>query len=165
MAETWARSVQDNPNTPFADYAKSEITKIEAMRTPMELSFTALDGRKVNLAALRGKVVVLDFWGTWCGPCVEEVPFMRKLYATYHDSGLEIVGILTDQLSPEKIAEFLHAHEITWPQYYDGKADAVAKRFSIRAYPTVMALDKRGIMTTYARGEALEAEVKRLLGR
>jgi thiol-disulfide isomerase/thioredoxin len=132
----------------------------------MEMKFVAFDGREVDLSKLRGKVVLLDFWGTWCGPCVEELPFLRKIQATYGSQGLEIVGILADDAPRERVADFLKKNEITWPQHYDGKVDEneFAKKFAVKEYPTIMLLNKDGVVVSNARGEKLEQEIRKLFG-
>jgi thiol-disulfide isomerase/thioredoxin len=165
-AEEWARKTQASPNQSLASYAKGIVEKIESARHPMEMKFTAFDGREVDLSKLRGKVVLLDFWGTWCGPCVEDLPFMRKLRDSYGKQGLEIIGILADDASREKLAGFLEKNDITWPQYYDGKVgdNEFAKKYAVKAFPTIMLLNKQGVVVSNARGEVLEQEIRKLLG-
>jgi thiol-disulfide isomerase/thioredoxin len=165
-AEEWARKTQANPNQSLAGYAKGIVAKIDSARRPMEMKFTAFDGREVDLSKLRGKVVLLDFWGTWCGPCVEELPFIRKLHASYGSQGLEIIGILADGASREKLTSFLEKNEITWPQDYDGKVtdNEFAKKYAVKEFPTIMLLNKEGVVVSNARGEALEKQIRELLG-
>jgi thiol-disulfide isomerase/thioredoxin len=97
------------------------VARIADLKTkPLDLKFTALDGRAVDFASLRGKVVLLDFWATWCGPCVEEVPHVVAAYRKYHDQGFEIVGVSLDQ-DKDAVQAFTAANGMTWPQYFDGQ--------------------------------------------
>src|SRR2546428_11372592 len=83
-----------------------------------DVKFTAVDGREVDLAKLKGKVVLVDFWATWCGPCVGEVPHVVETYKKFHDKGFEIVGISLDQ-NKDALVNFTKSHGMTWPQYFD----------------------------------------------
>ena len=139
-----------------------------ARREPLELSFTALDGQVVDLARWRGKVVLIDFWATWCGPCLEELPKLKAAYAKYHDRGFAVVGIALDaEADGEKLRRLVQKENLPWPQYFDGKKwkTALAQRFAISRIPAMLLLGPDGrLITTKARGAHLEAELRRLLG-
>lgn len=155
-----------SPNTAVSERAKAELRKASVRNEPMELKFTAVDGRKVDLAKLRGKVVLVDFWATWCGPCIAELPNVKKVYADYHDKGFEIIGISLDT-DKQKLTDFTKTNKMPWPQYFDGKGwkNDVAKRYAVTSVPSMFLLDQNGVLvTSRARGPKLETEIKRLLG-
>lgn len=134
----------------------------------VEMKFTAIDGREVDLAQLRGKVVPIDFWATWCGPCKEELPNIKRVYAAYHARGFEVVGIALDKAEDRrKLIDCCRDHDLPWPQHFDGKfwKNEFAVKYAVRAIPAMFLLDRDGkVATTEARGDKLEPAVKRLLG-
>jgi thiol-disulfide isomerase/thioredoxin len=153
------------------------------MAKPLELAFTAVDGRPVDLKNLRGKVVLIDFWATWCGPCIAELPNVKRVYADHHDKGFEVIGISlengrllpgdTPEQSAAKLAaakkvltDFTAKEMMPWPQHFDGKywKNEFAVQFSIASIPAMFLLDQEGrVVSTNARGPLLEQEVKRML--
>ena len=175
-ASEW-RSFLNNPNPKIHEMAQTKMTLVELMEKPMELTYTAVDGREVDLAKWRGKVVLIDFWATWCGPCLQELPNVKAVYQKYHEKGFEIAGISFDQAhdaaKPAKrqknateLKDFLAKNEMPWPQYFDGTYwnNPFGKKYGIRGIPAMFLLDKQGrLVSTNARGPKLEREVKRLL--
>jgi thiol-disulfide isomerase/thioredoxin len=174
----------NSPNESLRTRAATEIKKVEALQKPLEIAFTAADGRAVDLAKLRGKVVLIDFWATWCGPCIAEIPNLKRVYEAYHDKGFEVVGIsfenarVTKDDAPDVVAKkkaeakakmlaFAQEKGLPWPQHFDGEywGNEFGKRFDIRGIPAMYLLDKDGrVVDTSARGEKLEPAVRKLLG-
>lgn len=169
-------------NRELAEMARAKVQAFDTISAPLELVFTALDGREVDLKKLRGKVVFLDFWATWCGGCMAEMPNVKKVYDAYHDQGFEVVGISCDY-APDQVGryqagaaktgpqllEFCAKNDMPWPEYYDGRkhnegGNLLAQRFAITGIPASLLVDQTGnVVARNLKGEKLEAEVKRLL--
>lgn len=131
---------------------------------PLDLKFTAMDGRSVDVSAMRGKVVLIEFWATWCGPCVAEQPALKALYEKRHSDGFEVIGISLDS-DIEALRRFVTERALPWPQYFDGKMgrNAIATRFDIRGVPTSFLVDKQGRLRDLEAGEHREKKVAQLL--
>jgi len=149
--------------------AKDTLAAMQIRRaletTPLELKFTALDGTEVDVAKLRGKVLLIDFWATWCGPCMAELPKVKKTYDQLHARGFEIVGISLDE-DKKALEAMLKKKEMTWPQYFEkkGSEGKLSKRFGISEIPTMWLLDKKGMVVDFdARGDGLAGKIEKLL--
>ena len=134
---------------------------------PLNLKFTGVMGKHVDLADYKGKVVLIDFWATWCGPCVAEVPRVVAAYEKFHDQGFAILGISADT-DKDALLKFTKAHQMTWPQYFDGgdlKSNAIAKRFGVGTIPCMWLVDKEGKLVTFHGQEDLQKKIEALLAR
>jgi len=139
-------------------------TKLEAMGKPLDIKFTAMDGRAVDLAAMKGKVVLVDFWATWCGPCVAELPNLKAAYDKLHSKGFEIVGISFDD-DKAKLEGFVKENAMAWPQFFDGLGwkNQFGQKYAITGIPAMWLVDKKGnLVDMNARGD-LDAKVEKLL--
>ncbi len=129
-----------------------------------------LDGKPLAIANYKGKVVMLDFWATWCGPCVGEVPNVAAVYQKYHDKGFEIIGISLDREGDkDKLISFTKEHNMPWRQYFDGQywTNQLAVKYGIQSIPAAFLLDASGKIIAKGeaiRGPALEPAVKKALG-
>jgi peroxiredoxin len=124
-----------------------------------------LDGKPLSVANYKGKVVLVDFWAVWCGPCVAELPNVLKAYEAHHAKGFEIIGISLDQ-DEKKLKAFIEEKKMTWVQYFDGKGwgNKLAAKYGVNSIPATYLLDGEGkIIGKNLRGEALEKAVAKAL--
>jgi thiol-disulfide isomerase/thioredoxin len=144
--------------------ARRRMMAQELAKKPLDLKFTAVNGAEVDLAKLRGKVVLVDFWATWCGPCRMEMPHVIAAYKKLRDKGFEIVGISLDS-DKAKLLDYTKQNGMTWPQYFDGKVwdNKISRDYGIQGIPAMWLLDKKGfVRDTQARAD-LEGAVNKLL--
>jgi thiol-disulfide isomerase/thioredoxin len=144
--------------------AQGLLTKLDALGKPLPIKFTAIDGREVDLAKLTGKVVLVDFWATWCGPCVAELPNVKDTYDKLHGKGFEIVGISFDK-DKNALEKFVDEHEMKWPQYFDGKVwgNEYGQKYGINGIPSMWLVDKKGNLRDMNARGALEEKAAKLL--
>jgi thiol-disulfide isomerase/thioredoxin len=169
---------KDYPGTKTAEGAdailaavkrQEEAKKISASLTSgsvfPDFSVKDLAGKPLSIANYKGKVLLIDFWATWCGPCVAELPNVLKTYEQYHGKGFDIIGISLDQ-DRSKLESFLQRRSMTWPQYFDGQGwgNALALKYGIEAIPATFLLNGEGkIIGKDLRGEDLQQAVSKAL--
>jgi thiol-disulfide isomerase/thioredoxin len=115
-------------------------------RTPFapEFSFTVENGQSISNASLKGKVVLMDFWGTWCPPCRESVPVLKDLNKKYAGKPFQLVGISSDN-NEDAWKSFIQSHQMDWAEYID-LSEQVLQAFKIDSFPTYVVLDKDGVV-------------------
>lgn len=171
---------RDFPRTEVAGQADAIITRVQKQQAAEKTRATLvtgavfpdfevkdLNGNPLSLAKFRGKVVLVDFWATWCGPCIEELPNVLAAYKKYRAKGFEIVGISLDRNEAE-LRSFVVEKQMTWPQYFDGKHwdNELAVRYGVASIPTTYLLDRDGrIIGADLRGPALEEALAKILGK
>ncbi|MBN1794642.1 MAG: redoxin domain-containing protein [Candidatus Omnitrophica bacterium] len=116
-------------------------------------------GEEVTLSDLRGKVVILDFWATWCPYCVKGIPSLQRMYAAYQEKGLVVLGINIRESIP-KVTSFVNAHAITYPMLLDSDG-AVAEAYNVRGIPNYLILDGDGVIQY--RGFALPDNTEEII--
>ena len=104
-----------------------------------------LQGRAVQLTALRGKVVFVNVWATWCAPCIEEMPTIQQLYERLHGRGLEILAVSLDALGAQVVVPFIQSHRLSFPTLLDTK-NIVQRLYMTTGVPESFIVDKRGIL-------------------
>jgi len=137
-----------------------------------DFTLPSVTGEKFRLSSLKGKVVVLDFWAVWCGPCTDSMPFFQKLQAAYRAKGLEVVGLHVNDRMPEadEVKEFLDELGILYRNVVS--TTEVDDSYLVYAMPTTYILDRNGVVQKRHIGfnpktapERIEGDVKALLGR
>ena len=139
--------VKDQPTGAYLENARNMIKDPRRARENFapDFAFTSSEGEHITLEDLRGKVVLLDFWGTWCPPCVESVPELRNLYKRYSKSGtFMIIGISSDN-DEQEWREFTVKNKMVWPQYRD-ENHQILRAYGIHAFPTYILIDHEGIV-------------------
>ena len=127
-----------------------------------------LQGRSVQLSALRGKVVFINVWATWCPPCVEEMPTIQQLYDHLHERGLEVLAVSLDALGAQVVEPFMQSRRLTFPTLLDPK-NLVQRLYRTTGVPESFIVDKRGILVDKVIGPRdwahpqLMAQFERLL--
>jgi peroxiredoxin len=128
-----------------------------------------LAGKPLSIANYKGKVVLIDFWATWCPPCRAELPNVVKTYEKHHADGFEIIGISLDRAQDrEKLVSFLKDKNMAWPQFFDGNywQNKLAVKYGVNSIPATYLLDGQGIIIGKdLRGEDLEQAVAKTLAR
>lgn len=148
--------------------AKEKKQAVEGGQAP-DFSLNDLDGVEVRLSNLRGKIVLLEFWATWCPPCRESIPAMNELYKKYNDKGLVLLGISVDkgQNIVEDIRAFIREYAIQYPIVIDSKN--VNLLYGVYSIPTLILIDKAGKIVLKNIGfspemeKRLSSEIERLL--
>ena len=123
-----------------------------------DFSAADLDGKPISLQDYRGKVVLLDFWAVWCGPCLGEMPNVKRVYNTYKDQGFDIIGVSLDT-DEARLRNYLKKNNILWRQIFSGQKwnSPLAKQYHIRSIPAPWLIDKDGtLISREARGVKLE---------
>ena len=141
-----------------------------APATAPDFTLQSLDGERYTLSKLRGKVVLVNFWATWCPPCRQEIPALTRLHSGYKERDFMVLGISLDDLSPEQIKNFARNYKISYPVLHGPRSElsAITRAYGgIQAVPTSFLIDKQGnIRAQYigARSEqAFLADIKPLL--
>jgi thiol-disulfide isomerase/thioredoxin len=177
----WAHVVREFPGTIAARGAAASLAQVNAQlaaapdpsipegllvgqRFPV-FNESSLSGAALNLAAYRGKVTLIDFWATWCGPCKAEMPNVIATYRQYHERGFEIIGVSLDQ-ERGAVSRFTAANGMTWQQYFDGLGwkNKLAEKYGVDSIPMAYLLDRHGIIVGKSlRGPKLTEAVDQAL--
>jgi len=144
-------------------FAENPELSLHKMAPAFEV--TALDGSRFNLDAMGGRVVLIDFWATWCGPCNEELPHMKKIAKEFAGQPLVIISVSWDS-DADKWKQFIQKNEMTWVQYRDAD-HKLSDLFAINAIPHYFTIDSDGVLTAEMMGSGsdVEGKLKKLIAK
>lgn len=149
-----------------AEYRKKADPMSELVgKVVPDFSATALDGKPISLQQYRGKVILLDFWGIWCGFCLAEMPNVKRVYNTYKDQGFDIIGVNLDT-DERRLRNYLKENDIQWRQIFSGQKwkSPLVQQYHIRSIPAPWLIDRDGtLISREARGVKLEQLVVKAL--
>lgn len=151
-----------------AEAKQAQDTMFAAGAPFPDFAVAGLDGKPLSVGALKGKVVMVDFWATWCGPCRGELPNVIATYQKHHAAGFEIIGVSLDS-DRDKLDAFLKKTDgMTWPQYFDGQGwqNKLAVKYGVESIPFAVLIGPDGnILGKDLRGEELESAVAAALAK
>lgn len=146
--------------------AKASLAELQTLgigKMMPELESKDLEDKTVKLSDLRGKVVVLDVWATWCGPCKAMIPHERELVAKLAGKPFALISVSCDE-KKETLTEFLETEKMPWTHWWDGKSGPVIKALNLKYFPTIYVIDSKGVIRYRgARGPAMDAAVEKLV--
>lgn len=142
----------------FANSTKDTVQVVKIGSTAPDFELMDLNGNKHRLKDYKGQGIVLNFWGTWCGPCEREFPAMENKYAKYKELGVEIIAVNYKQSNFE-VSEYVKKMGMTFPVAIDKKA-SVFDAYNIKPLPTTIFIDKNGKIQDISKGEMSEQEIE-----
>jgi thiol-disulfide isomerase/thioredoxin len=162
-ARVIAREIMESDKAPSEVKEATEdlLAKLERIGKPLDITFTSLEGKEIDLQQMKGKVVLIDFWATWCGPCISALPNLQAAYEKLHPEGFEILGISLDRNKTD-LQRFLRREKLPWVHHFD-EAGKLSQRFEIASIPTMWLVDKKGILRDIDAGKNLVSKAEKLL--
>lgn len=166
------RNSQDEQVSLRVEQLEGLARRLQLPGSKLEVEGKLLSGEPVDWESYRGKVVLVDYWATWCGPCMDELPNVIEAYETYHDKGFDVLGISLDE-EKQAVQQFYEARQIPWKTLFkgdyadgqDGWDHPMAVKYAINGIPRAILVDKEGkVVSMAAYGDTLDEKLAELLG-
>lgn len=156
------------PESQEGKFAKSMVGLMVNVGKPFDFSFKdEVTGKQYTDESMRGKVLVIDFWATWCAPCIESLPKMKTAYAKYRPKGVEFIGVSLDETEEKggrkALLEFVKKNEMAWPQYYLRGANLFLVQYGVSQIPTIFIVDREGVVRAVDGYRVLDRTLDRIL--
>ncbi len=152
--------------SPFASMAKGLIYELDSLNIGQmapTFSVLSIDGRRVDISKYRGKVIVLEFWATWCDPCVKMIPRLNKFYKEMSSKDFILIGISVDRNRTDLI-EYLKKEPSPWTQICDGEDGQLAKKFNAAGIPRLIVIDRHGLLAgKLSTSDDIEGEISKVI--
>jgi thiol-disulfide isomerase/thioredoxin len=159
-----------SPSANQVQYTRAKLfasqPELARIRVAPDFHVTALDGKPISMGSLTGKVVLIDFWATWCGPCKQALPHLKEIAKKFEGQPLVVISISLDQ-DETTWKNFVAQNGMTWAQYRDGSFDGpIATAFAVKAIPTTFTIDAQGFLQDQQVGDGeIEAKLKKLVDK
>ncbi len=169
LSTTLAKSSDERVRQMGAKF-EGVLRRLDLPGNPIEISGTLLDGTPFDQKSLDGQVVLVDFWATWCGPCIAELPNVLAEYEKYHDRGFEVIGISLDD-DKQALVSFVNKRKIPWPILFEESENSgwnhpMATKYGINGIPSVILVGRDGkVVSMDVRGEKLGQALEKLFAK